>query len=113
MQEIKAYIKLHKLEAVTLALHRVQGVTGMSVANVLGFGRSKVNTSAANPIDGTSDFVKHVKMEIVCHDQYVDDVVHVLKTEARTGLRGDGRIFISAVRRAIRIEDGAEDDTVV
>ena len=73
MQEIKAYIKHRKLEAVTLALHRVQGVTGMSVAHVVGFGRSKVNTSAANPIEGAGDFVKHVKVEIVCHDQYVDE----------------------------------------
>ena len=113
MQEIKAYIKHRKLEAVTLALHRVQGVTGMSVAHVVGFGRSKVNTSAANPIEGAGDFGKHVKVEIVCHDQYVDEVVRVLKSEAHTGLRGDGRIFISDVNRAIRIEDGAEDDTVV
>ena len=40
MQEIKAYIKLHKVEAVTLALHRIDGVTGMSVSEVRGFGRS-------------------------------------------------------------------------
>lgn len=113
MQEIKAYIKHHKLEVVTLALHRVDGVTGMSVAEVRGFGRSKAHTSAANPIDGAADFVKHVKVEVVCHDQYVDEVVRVLKTEAHTGLRGDGRIFVSDVRRAIRIEDGAEDSTVI
>ena len=36
MQEITAYIKHRKLEAVTLALHRVQGVTGMSVAHAPG-----------------------------------------------------------------------------
>lgn len=113
MQEIKAYIKHHKLEAVTLALHRVKGVTGMSVAEVRGFGRSKANTSAANPIDGADDFVNHVKVEVVCHDQYVDEIVRVLKTAAHTGLRGDGRIFVSDVGRAIRIEDGAEDGTVV
>ncbi|MDX1695072.1 MAG: P-II family nitrogen regulator [Ketobacteraceae bacterium] len=113
MQEIKAYIKNHKLEGVTLALHRVKGVTGMSVSEVRGFGRSKAQTSAANPIDGAADFVRHVKIEVVCHDQYVDDVVQVLKQESHTGLRGDGRIFVSDVRRAIRIDDGAEDSTVV
>ncbi|QIB50520.1 MULTISPECIES: P-II family nitrogen regulator [Pseudomonadaceae] len=113
MQEIKAYIKNHKLEAVTLALHRVSGISGMSVSEVRGFGRSKAHTSAANPIDGTADFVKHVKIEVVCHNQYVDEVVQVLKDVAHTGLRGDGRIFVSDVRRAIRIEDGVEDSTVV
>ncbi|MEH6672377.1 P-II family nitrogen regulator [Halopseudomonas sp.] len=113
MQEIKAYIKNHKLEAVTLAMHRVNGVSGMSVSDVRGYGRSKAHTSATNPIDGTADFVSHVKIEIVCHDQYVDDVIQVLKSVAHTGLRGDGRIFISEVGRAIRIEDGVEDSTVV
>jgi nitrogen regulatory protein P-II 1 len=113
MQEVKAYIKQHKLEAVTLALHRIDGVTGMSVADVRGFGRSKAHTSAAKPIDGASDFVQHVKVEIVCHDRYVDDVITVIKNEAHTGLRGDGRIFVSDVKRAIRIQDGVEDETVV
>ncbi len=113
MQEIKAYIKLHKLEAVTLALHRVDGVTGMSVSEVRGFGRSKVHTNASNPIDGPDDFVRHVKIEVVCQDQYVDEIVRALKSEAHTGLRGDGRIFVSDIRRAIRIEDGSEDNTVV
>lgn len=113
MQEIKAYIKNHKLEAVTLALHRVEGISGMSVSEVRGFGRSKAHTNASNPIDGTADFVNHVKIEIVCHDQYVDEVLEVLKGLAHTGLRGDGRIFVSDVSRAIRIEDGVEDNTVV
>lgn len=113
MQEIKAFIKNHKLEAVTLALHRISGISGLSVSDVRGFGRSKAHTSAAKPIDGAADFVSHVKIELVCHDQYVDEVIHVLKTVAHTGLRGDGRIFISDVRRAVRIEDGVEDNTVV
>jgi len=113
VQEIKAYIKSHKLEAVTLALHRVSGISGMSVSDVRGFGRSKAHPRVGHPIDGTADLVHHVKIEIVCHDQYVDEVVQVLKAVAHTGLRGDGRIFVSDVRRAIRIQDGSEDDTVL
>lgn len=113
MQEIKAYIKQHKLEAVTLALHRVDGVTGMSVSEVRGFGRSKAHSSAENPIGGADEFVRHVKVEIVCHDRVVDKIIEVFKTQAHTGLRGDGRIFISEVTRAIRIQDGIEDATVV
>lgn len=113
MQEIKAYIKAHKLEAVTLALHRVDGLTGMSVSEVKGFGRSKARSSAQHPIGGPDEFVEHVKVEIVCHDAVANKVIEVLKKEAHTGLRGDGRIFVSDVNRAIRIEDGAEDTSVV
>ena len=32
MKEIKAYIKPHKLSKVTMALHKVEGLTGMSVS---------------------------------------------------------------------------------
>ncbi len=113
MQEIKAYIKQHKLEALTLALHRVDGITGMSVSNVRGFGRGKAKTSADNPIGGADDFVKHVKIEIVCQDHIVDEIIDVIKNAAHTGLRGDGRIFVGDVNRAIRIQDGVEGSSVV
>lgn len=113
MQEIKAYIKQHRLEAVTLALHRVDGISGMSVSEVRGFGRGKAHSSAENPIGGADEFVRHVKVEIVCHDRFVDNIIEVFKKEAHTGLRGDGRIFVSDIGRAIRIQDGVEDATVV
>lgn len=41
MKESKAYIQPHKLSEVTLALHKVEGLTGMSVGNVRGFGRGR------------------------------------------------------------------------
>ncbi len=39
MKEIKACIKPHKLSAVTLALHKMEGLSGMSVSDSRGFGR--------------------------------------------------------------------------
>jgi nitrogen regulatory protein P-II 1 len=97
---------------VTQALQRIDGVTGMSVSDVRGFGRSKAHTSAANPIGGADDLVRHVKVEVVCGDAVADRVIEVLKREAQTGLRGDGRIFVSDVTRAVRIQDGVEGDPV-
>jgi len=41
MKEIKAYIKPHMLSKVTLSLHKVKGLTGMSVVDVRGCGRSR------------------------------------------------------------------------
>ena len=37
MKEFKAYIKPHKFSDVTLALHKVEGLTGMSVSDMRGF----------------------------------------------------------------------------
>lgn len=113
MQEVKAYIKARKLESVTLALHRLDGVSGMSVSEVRGFGRGKAHSSATHPIEGASEFSEHVKVEVVCQDSLVDKVVELLKAQAHTGLRGDGRIFVTDVRRAVRIQDGEEGESVV
>jgi hypothetical protein len=38
MKEIKASVQPHKLSAVTLALRKAEGLTGMRVINVRGFG---------------------------------------------------------------------------
>ncbi len=41
MKEVKAYVKPNKLSDVTLALHEVEGLTGMSIIDVRGFGRQR------------------------------------------------------------------------
>ena len=41
MKSIIAFIKLHKLDDVTLAIQNLEGLTGMSVGKVHGFGRGK------------------------------------------------------------------------
>jgi nitrogen regulatory protein P-II 1 len=51
-----------------------------------------------------ADYVRHVKIEIVCEAELVDEIVSIIIERAHTGLRGDGRIFISNVETAIRIE---------
>lgn len=105
MKEIKAYIKAHKLETVTLALHRVEGLTGMSVSEVRGFGRSR-ETRRQSLAEQVSEFVRHVKIEVVCPDELAEAVVEAIQQNAHTGLRGDGKIYVSDVRDAVRIETG-------
>lgn len=52
IKEIKAYIKPHRLSKVTLALHKIDGLTGMSVVDVRGFcrGRGKDASTASSTI---------------------------------------------------------------
>lgn len=106
MKEIKAYIKPHKLSAVTLELHKVEGLTGMSVVDVRGFGRSRKNSQQNGAVNEFVDYVRHVKIEIVCSDDMVDEVVSTIEKTAHTGLRGDGKIYVSSIEAAVRIETG-------
>ncbi len=111
MKEIKAYIKQHKLTEVTIGLHSVKNLTGMSVVNVRGFGRSRKQGASEWFSDEVADYVRHVKIEIVCEDEMVDEIVSIIIERAHTGLRGDGRIFISNVESAIRIETGGKENS--
>jgi nitrogen regulatory protein P-II 1 len=108
MKEIKAYIKPHKLSAVTKALHKIENLTGISVVQVKGFGRSRTKKDTDYiDIDGDWVFyVPHAKIEIVCLDEMVEQIVSTIQKAAHTGLRGDGKIYVSTVDEAIRIETG-------
>jgi len=112
MKEIKAYIKPHKLNAVTEGLHAIEGLTGVSVVDVKGFGRSR-KKNAPGQDDDWVFYVPHVKIEIVCLDEMVDRVVQAIQKTAHTGLRGDGKIYISSIDEAIRIETGKRGEESV
>lgn len=113
MKEIKAYIKPHKLSQVTHALHQVAGLTGMSVIDVRGFGRSRAKDYPKKGIAGLVDYVPHVKIEVVCADDLAESVITTIEKTAYTGLRGDGKIYVSTVENAVRIETGERGESAV
>ncbi len=103
MKRIVAFIKPHKLQAVTLALHKVAGMTGVSVTDGRGFGRLPLRETGK-----IFDFTPHVRLEIICEELLLEKLVDVIQKTAHTGLRGDGRIFVSPVERSIRISSGEQ-----
>lgn len=106
MKEVKAYIKPHKLDEVMFGLSVVEGLTGMSFSRVEGYGRGR-GTEGATPLTGDDvRCVPHIKLEVVCRDEQVEQVVEVIRREAHTGLRGDGKIYVLEVVDAIRISSG-------
>lgn len=106
MKEIKAYIKPHKLDEVALALHQFQGLNGMTVVDVKGFGRNRGVGHKRSENELLYDFIHHIKIEIVCEDDQLSEIISIIQKHAHTGLRGDGKIFVSTIDKAIRIETG-------
>lgn len=113
MKEIKAYIKPHKLSAVTLALHRVEGLSGMSVTTARGFGRGRAKDAPQSIRVDLVDFLPVVKIEIVCSDDLVEAVIDTIRSEAHTGLRGDGKIYVAPIEDAVRISTGERGQTAI
>lgn len=113
MQEIKAYIQPHKLSEVTLALHQVEGLTGLSVTNVQGFGRGRAKGAPQRIVDDLVEYMPRVKLEIVCRDELVEEVIAAIEKTAHTGLRGDGKIYVTPVEIAVRISTGERGEEAV
>ncbi len=109
MKLITAIIKPFKLEDVREALDKI-GVHGMTATEVQGYGRQKGHTEIYRGAEYTIRFLPKVRIEIAVPDSRADDVVQVIERTARTGVTGDGKIFVMSIERAMRIRTGEADD---
>ena len=112
MKMITAVIKPFKLEEVREALAEC-GVTGLTVTEVKCFGRQKGHTELYRGAEYVVDFLPKVKVEVVVKSEDVDRCVDAIVNVARTGKIGDGKIFVTAVERTVRIRTGDLDDAAV
>ena len=78
----------------------------MSVVAVRDFGRGKAQDQPLRIVDDFVEYVPHVKIEIVCLDERVDEIVSTIQKNVHTGLRGDGKIYVSNIERAVRFSTG-------
>lgn len=112
MKLITAVIKPFKLEEVRESLAAC-GVTGLTVTEVKGFGRQKGHTELYRGAEYVVDFLPKVKVEVVVNSAEVDRCVDAIVTAARTGKIGDGKIFVTAVEKVVRIRTGETDESAV
>lgn len=112
MKQITAIIKPFKLEEVREGLAEC-GVTGLTVAEVKGFGRQKGHTELYRGAEYVVDFLPKVKVEVVVKDQDLDRCVDAIVKAARTGKIGDGKIFVRDIESVIRIRTGELDDSAI
>ena len=112
MKMVTAIIKPFKLEEVREALAEC-GVTGLTVTEVKGFGRQKGHTELYRGAEYVVDFLPKVKVEVVVNEGDVERCIEAIVNSARTGKIGDGKIFVTAVERIVRIRTGEENENAV
>jgi nitrogen regulatory protein P-II 1 len=105
MKRIEAVIKPHALDNVKDRLRQI-GISGMTVCEVRGFGRTGGKTEVYRGSAYVVDFVPKVRLDIVVKDSMVREVVEAIMLSAKSGKIGDGKIFVTPVDEAIRIRTG-------
>jgi len=102
---ITAVIKPHRLDEVKEAL-RGSGVSGITITEVRGFGRQGGHTETYRGAEYQIDFVPKVKVEVLVSSEDAERVATLVCDAARTGKIGDGKIWMTAVDRAVRVRTG-------
>jgi nitrogen regulatory protein P-II 1 len=105
MKKIEAIIRHHKLDEVKEALVR-EGIHGMTVTEVHGFGRQKGQTSTYRGTEYEVDFLPKIKVEVVVGNGHYEPAVKAISDAAKTGEIGDGRIFVYDLADTMRIRTG-------
>jgi nitrogen regulatory protein P-II 1 len=122
MKLITAIVRAEKLDEIIGAIIGNNG-RGLTVTTVRGFGRqfgvlADRTGSADAAVDGlplcpSAVLLSKVRMDIVMLDQDVQAMVDAIAKHARTGVIGDGKIWVSDVASVQRVRTGEQDSDAV
>lgn len=112
MKLVTAIIKPFRLEDVRNALNE-EGVHGMTVTEVKGFGRQRGHTELYRGAEYVVDFLPKSKIEVAVEDGLVERVVEAITGAAKTGKVGDGKIFVMNLEQVLRIRTGETGDNAL
>ena len=102
---IEAVIQPFKLDEVKEALTK-QGVQGMTVSEVRGFGRQKGHKELYRGAEYQVDLLPKVKIQVLAPDDKAQKIAETIMESARSGKIGDGKIFVVPVEDVVRIRTG-------
>ena len=105
MKLITAIIKPFKLDDVKTAL-QAYGITGMTVSEASGFGRTRGHTEVYRGAEYTVDLIPKVRLEVLVDDSDADSVIDVIVKAASTGSIGDGKVWSTPVDQVVRVRTG-------
>jgi nitrogen regulatory protein P-II 1 len=112
MKMVVAIIRPEKVEDVQNALSKKE-IYLMTASDVRGCGRQRGYSENYRGGEGYVRLLSKVKLEIAVNDEYADAAVEAIKTAAKTGKIGDGKIFVLPLDHCVRIRTGEEGDVAI
>jgi len=113
MKEIKAIIQPFMLERVLDALAAIDDLPGLTISDVIGWGRSRALGAHKSVGEGSHAFAVKKKLEIVVGDAIAERVAETIVKAAHTGQPGDGKLFVYDLGEAIRIRTGERGESAL
>jgi nitrogen regulatory protein P-II 1 len=102
MKMVQAIIRPEKLDDVKKNLEE-RGFVAMTIIEVKGRGEQKGIILEYRGKKMEVDLLPKVKLELVVRDEDVEAVIGVVKSSAKTGKVGDGKIFVIPVEKMTRV----------
>lgn len=112
MKKVEAIIRPEKLEPVKAALADI-GIFGMTVTEVSGRGRQRGICLQWRVGEYRVEFLPKVKVEVVVLDEDLEKTLNAIVSKARTGERGDGKIFVLPIENAVRIRTSDDGENAI
>lgn len=107
MKLIKAYVRTYKASKVVDVLEKLKVHRLMAVhVEEIGHGAFKEYDHFDSGLG--HDYTEMIKIELICHDEEVDQIRKAIIENARTEYQGDGIVVISPVEEATSIRTGKE-----
>lgn len=111
MKEIKAYIHNHRIADVIHALKEsgqcnvdpAKGCRNLSVSEVRCLLKSHNSQERHYAVDLAEEVINESKLELICEDDQVDELMGIIERAARTDQPEAGWIYVMEVSSAVRI----------
>lgn len=107
MREVKAYLRLEKVDELVRAL-RDNWVARMKITHVRSLGSGVDPRRQSVSFEAGTTYTETAKLEFVCSEPELEQLVPLIRAHALTGEKGDGIIFVSPVHYALKVRTGAE-----
>ena len=112
MKKLEIIIRPEKLEIVRRALEEA-GCAGLMITEIEGHGKQKGVVQQWRGEKYRVELLPKVKIELIVPDKDVDRIIKIIIEGARTGSVGDGKIFVSDIKDAIRIRTGEKGEEAI
>lgn len=109
MKMIIAFVQPFMAKRVIDALHGVEGLSGATLTEARGFGRGRARGTVVTDEELLGS-TPRVRVEAMVPDDLANQIVQVIRDAAHTGNRGDGKVYVVPLERALRIQTGEDQD---